>query len=214
MSLFPVLPPLHDPKRQQQPLLPSACPVAAPGPESWEGAAGAKSPQPPDLGEGALVRAPHVRNYSCKVPVSCRGGRAPALIPAHGKGNTTPLQQRLTCKAPTSPYHARQTRNTGKAEGSTASSPCTVFHNLSFHISPPEGQWSAGADTLGDPRVLRDGPAAAEGGPGYGVTSPGLVPPSLGPVVICSFPRNSLSLAGAPRAADAPRSQRQGGFAV
>lgn len=152
MSLFPVLPPLHNPERQQQPLLPSACPVAAPGPESWEGAAGAKSPQPPDLGEGALVRAPHVRNYSCKVPVSCRGGRAPALIPAHGKGNTAPLQQRLTCKAPTSPYHARQTRNTGKAEGSTASSPCTKFSITSvFTFRLPKGSGRQAQTLLGTP---------------------------------------------------------------
>lgn len=147
MSLFPVLPPLHDPERQQKPLLPSACPVAAPGPESWEGAAGAKSPQPPDLGEGALVRAPHVRNYSCKVPVSCRGGRAPAPIPAHGKGNTAPLQQRSTSEAPTSLYHARDRPETQgrketsrKDEGSTASSTCTKFSITSvFTFCFPKG---------------------------------------------------------------------------
>lgn len=56
----------------------------------------------------------------------------------------------------------------------------------------------------------RDG--GATGRPGAEGDLSGLVPPSLGPVPICSFPRNSLSLAGAPRAADAPRSSRQGGF--
>lgn len=51
--------------------------------------------------------------------------------------------------------------------------------------------------------------ARAGGGGDSGPEGPrgdlaGLVPPSLGLVPICSFPRNSLSLAGAPRAAGAP----------
>jgi len=96
-----------------------------------------------------------------------------------------------------------------------------VFHNLSFQILLSERQRPAGTDEPGEPRPTRgvagrrgvvgwDGGAA--GRPGARGDLSSLVPPSLGPVPICSFPRNSLSLAGAPRAADAPRSPRQGGF--
>lgn len=137
-----------------------------------------------------------------------------------------PSQRRFTSETLTSPSPAREGPVTRRRELETRGlcgcfNTYKVFHNLNFRILLSEQQRPADRDKPKEPRPMRGaagcwGPTGhdrgAAGRPGARGDLSGLVPPSLGPVLICSFPRNSLSLAGAPRVADAPRSLRQGGF--
>lgn len=148
-------------------------------------------------------------------------GKGPALIPP---GKHSPFQQHFTSETPAGSSPAREGPGSllfaMEEHWLCGFNTEKLFHHLICQTLPSEQQQPdkpKEPHPASEPAGHRDaaggdGGAAGRSGP-WGDLS-GLVPPSLGLLPICSFPRNSLSLAGAPRAADAPAPRAKVAFAA